>query len=66
MNKQLLNRTAAAAYLGFDRRTLMNWEKQGYGPKPVRLPSGMPYYSLKSLDEFISVFTQGQDRSSDD
>ena len=57
MNKRLLNRTEAADYLGFDRRTLLNWEKQNYGPKPERLPSGQPYYSRESLDQFVSSFS---------
>ena len=56
MNKKLLNRTEAAEYLGFDRRTLLNWEKQNYGPKPERLPSGQPYYARDVLDRFVSNF----------
>ncbi len=57
MEKKLLNRTEAAAYLGFDRRTLRNWEKQNYGPQLERLPSGQPYYSRESLDQFVSSFS---------
>lgn len=56
MEKQLLNRTEAAAYLGFDRRTLLNWEKQGIGPKCKRIPGGFAYYSRESLDAFIAEF----------
>ena len=58
MNKRLLNRTQAAEYLGFDRRTLLNWEKQNYGPKPERLPSGQPYYARDALDKFIAGFSE--------
>lgn len=57
MSKKLLNRTEAAEYLGFDRRTLLNWEKQNYGPKPERLPSGQPYYSRDALDKFVAHFS---------
>jgi len=57
MEKKLLNRTEAATYLGFDRRTLRNWEKQNFGPRPERLPSGQPYYSRESLDKFVASFS---------
>ena len=51
--KKLLNRTEAGAYLGFDRKTLENWDRQGVGPDVVRLPSGLPAYAIKDLDAFI-------------
>ena len=58
MEKQLLNRTEAAAYLGFDRRTLLNWEKSGEGPKAGRLPSGQPTYARAELDNFVAKLMQ--------
>ena len=56
MEKKLMNRTEAAGYLGFARETLLKWEKQGYGPEPKRLPSGLPVYSREALDSFILGF----------
>ena len=55
MEKKLLNRTEAAAYLGFSRKTLENWAAQNVGPDVVRLPSGLPAYCVDHLDEFIET-----------
>ena len=56
MDKKLLNRTDAADYLGVDRHTLINWEKENYGPQPGRTPNGQPLYSRSQLDEFVDNF----------
>ena len=56
MDKKLLNRTDAADYLGIDRHTLINWEKENYGPQPGRTPNGQPLYSRNQLDEFVDSF----------
>ena len=58
MDKKLLNRTQAAIYLGFDRRTLLNWERDGYGPKPIRLPSGSPMYARDVLDAWVAEISE--------
>ena len=64
MDKKLLNRTEAATYLGVDRRTLLNWEQQNYGPRPVRVPSGQPYYSRDALDAFVANFHSSEEATS--
>ena len=53
MEKKLLNRTGAAAYLGFNRKTLEGWDRRNIGPHVIRLPSGLPAYSVDDLNEFI-------------
>jgi hypothetical protein len=53
MGKKLLNRTEAAAYLGFDRKTLEAWNRQGRGPDVIDLPSGRPAYCIDDLIRFI-------------
>lgn len=58
MQKKLLNRSEAAAYLGFDRRTLEGWDRKGIGPDVIRLPSGLPAYCIDHLDEFIESSRQ--------
>ena len=50
---QQLSAREAAEYLGFDRKTLEEWERRGVGPIVLRLPSGLPAYSVDHLDEFI-------------
>ena len=60
MEKKLMSRTQAAIYLGFDRRTLLKWERQGYGPKVVYMPSGRPMYARASLDAFVETLGQHQ------
>ncbi len=51
--RKLFTRTAAAEYLGRNRRTLEIWERSGKGPPVVRLPSGLPAYLVADLDRFI-------------
>lgn len=53
MDRRLLNRTEAAKYLGFHRRTLEAWQHNGFGPDVIHLPSGRPAYSIQDLDRFI-------------
>jgi predicted site-specific integrase-resolvase len=53
ISKRLLTRSEAAEYLGFCRRTLQVWDKQGVGPHVIRLPSGLPVYAAEDLNEFI-------------
>ena len=55
MEKKLLNRSEAAAYLGFDRRTLEGWDRRNIGPHVIRLPSGLPAYAVSDLDGFIDA-----------
>ena len=50
--KQILNRTEAADYLGFNRKTLEAWEKQGVGPSVIQLPNGNPGYCIRELDRY--------------
>ena len=54
-DRKLLNRSAAAAYLGFDRRTLEDWDRRNIGPHVIRLPSGLPAYAVEDLDGFIDA-----------
>jgi hypothetical protein len=55
---QLLGRQAAADYLGISRRTLLTWEREGFGPKPGRTPRGAPFYTRKQLDDFVAQFPE--------
>lgn len=55
---RLLNRSDAARYLGKHRRTLEVWERRGWGPPVVRLPSGLPAYIDEDLDDFIESLRQ--------
>lgn len=59
MNKILLNRTEAAARLGYDRKTLESWERQGAGPRVTRMPSGLPRYHIDEINRFAREGTQG-------
>ncbi len=65
MAKRLMNRTEAAAYIGVDRRTLLDWEQRNFGPKPAHVPSGLPYYSRDALDAFIANFHSSEEATSD-
>ena len=57
MKGKILNRTGAAAYIGVDRRTLLNWENMGKGPIRGTSPSGKPVYAKCELDLFIVSLT---------
>ena len=52
MTKRILNRTEAAAYLGFNRKTLEAWERQGAGPAVIALPNGKPGYNAEELNRY--------------
>lgn len=53
-SKPFLNRTQAADYLGYHRKTLESWQKKGIGPEVLLLPSGLPVYRVTSLERFRS------------
>jgi DNA-binding transcriptional MerR regulator len=46
-----LVQTEAAAFLGVNRRTLHNWRRAGFGPKPSRV-AGRLLYDRAELEAF--------------
>ena len=57
MEKLLLNRTEAAAYIGVHRHTLRRWEEQKVGPSPQKIGnSGRAFYARSALDQFVASF----------
>lgn len=49
----LLTRAELARLIGVSVRTLENWEKQRFGPRPVRIGRSVRYQSFE-VDEFLS------------
>jgi len=58
MDKQILNKTDTAEFLGVDRRTIYNWAKEGFGPKFKKLPGGREVTTRRSCEEFLAELSQ--------
>jgi len=57
MEKLLLNRTEAAAYIGVHRHTLRRWEEQEVGQSPQKIgDKGRAFYARRALDQFVASF----------
>jgi hypothetical protein len=58
MDKQILNKTDAAEFLGVNRRTILNWQKAGFGPVFTALPGGREITTLKCCEKFLEDLAQ--------
>ena len=57
MEKLLLNRTEAAAYIGIHRHTLRRWEEQEVGLRPQKIGDmGRAFYARKALQELYKIY----------
>jgi predicted DNA-binding transcriptional regulator AlpA len=50
---RLVSRAEFAQRLGLSVRTLENWEKSGYGPKPFRVGTRTVRYHASEIEGFI-------------
>lgn len=54
---ELMNRRTAAAVLGISGATLTRWNREGRGPRPLRLtagPRGRVVYRRCDLEQFVA------------
>ena len=58
MNKQILNKTDAAEFLGVNRRTILNWQKAGFGPSFTALPGGREITTRQNCEAFLNQLSQ--------
>jgi len=61
MNKQILNKTDAAEFLGVNRRTIRNWQKAGFGPRFTVSPGGREYTTRQSCEDFLAEIKASAD-----
>ena len=56
VEKQILNKTDVAEFLGVHRRTIIEWKKAGFGPKFWASPGGREYTTRQSCEDFLASF----------
>jgi hypothetical protein len=61
MEKRIFNKTDTAEYFGVNRRTILNWQKAGFGPRFTASPGGREYTTRQSCDEFLAEIKASAD-----
>jgi DNA-binding transcriptional MerR regulator len=54
-----LSRAEFAARTHVTARTLLDWERRGYGPRPIKISQRKVFYDRQEVETFLAAAKEG-------